>query len=137
MAQQAKKSWAQLKVGLLAILALSILAVLIFLMTSSFSGVGLGGPEFGQPARARAPPISATRATFFIVLVMTVSVQLTGCWCVCTDKIVHDYSCISCIVRLEHDGHICAKAKRGRLCRNRVSYRGDAGSFEHTRKLNT
>src|SRR5437868_5312269 len=35
MAQQTKKRWAQLKVGLLAIFALSILAVLIFLMTSS------------------------------------------------------------------------------------------------------
>lgn len=35
MAQQTKKRWAQLKVGLLAITALSLLAVLIFLMTSS------------------------------------------------------------------------------------------------------
>jgi phospholipid/cholesterol/gamma-HCH transport system substrate-binding protein len=35
MAQQTKKRWAQLKVGLLAISALCILAVLIFLMTSS------------------------------------------------------------------------------------------------------
>ena len=35
MALQTKKRWAQLKVGLLAISALCILAVLIFLMTSS------------------------------------------------------------------------------------------------------
>jgi len=35
MAQQNKKRWAQLKVGLLAIFALSLLAFLIFLMTSS------------------------------------------------------------------------------------------------------
>ena len=35
MAQQSKKRWAQLKVGLLAICALSLLAFLIFLMTSS------------------------------------------------------------------------------------------------------
>ena len=35
MAQQTKKRWAQLKVGLLAISALCILAVLVFLMTSS------------------------------------------------------------------------------------------------------
>lgn len=35
MALQTKKRWAQLKVGLLAILALSLLAFLIFLMTSS------------------------------------------------------------------------------------------------------
>src|SRR5260221_1688076 len=35
MALQTKKRWAQLKVGLLAILALCILAVLVFLMTSS------------------------------------------------------------------------------------------------------
>ncbi|MDP8989314.1 MAG: MlaD family protein [Acidobacteriota bacterium] len=35
MAQQTKKRWAQLKVGLLAICALALLAFLIFLMTSS------------------------------------------------------------------------------------------------------
>ncbi|HSR08204.1 MAG TPA: MlaD family protein [Bryobacteraceae bacterium] len=35
MAQQTKKRWAQLKVGLLAVTALALLAVLIFLMTSS------------------------------------------------------------------------------------------------------
>ena len=39
MALQTKKRWAQLKVGLLAISALCILAVLIFLMTSSYRSV--------------------------------------------------------------------------------------------------